>query len=202
MPKTSVELVDTILDGIVPIHLVRATSHCDGLFPLMIGLKQRGMVPLEPVEPFKSHLGLVTAWRSSAMERFNRNAIFGHPVSPIGHTTRRGLCDAVFHGVKPTDRFKELHVCHTSLFKDPYIRLTVSQQFILKTKMVVIGFLLCVPGLELPTSTFRHTTRIIMVFFWHTPLVQLVFPRVEERGKKPFFSSVSPKVLGNSHNGI
>lgn len=76
---------------------------------------------MELVELFKSYFGLVIAWRSLVMERFNRNVIFGYLVSSIGYIIRRRLGDVVFYRVKFIDRFKELYVCYIFLFKDLYI---------------------------------------------------------------------------------
>ena len=112
--------------------------------------------------------------RSPSTYRFNGNFVFWHPIFSVGHITGKGNCYAMHHRVE-TANFMELGLkLYAPLFQQPYIGLTVRQQFVLEIKNVSFGYFLVVPFVEFFFSLRGHPIGVVVGFFWHVPLVDLV----------------------------
>ena len=75
---------------------------------------------------------------------------------------------------------------HTPLFQQPYIGLTVRQQFVLEIKNISFGYFLVVPFVEFFFSLRGHPIGVVVGFVWHVPLVDLVLLSVEEMWEEAF----------------
>ena len=115
------------------------------------------------VQPFQGDSRLTDLWMP-AVQRFHGQGSGTHPMAAVGHVAGRGDGDTLFEGVEPANAPEFALEEGTRLFQDPYVGLTVFQQFGLQVKDVMRRHLLCVPSFELGTTGWFHAVGIVIMF--------------------------------------
>ena len=162
VPKASVEFVDGVGVGIVPVHVIGFGALEDHVFPTVTGVTDGHIgFPVEVRQPFQGHEGMGFALLVPSTDGFRGQLPFGHVFGAVEEVAGRGDGDAALEGVELTDLFELLAEHLASAFEQEHVRFAVSPEFLLKLEDV-LGIMRVVPLVEVSSSLDGHAFGIVV----------------------------------------
>ena len=122
VPKATVEFVDGVGVGIVPVHVIRFGAPKDHVFPTVAGVTNVHVgFSVQVRQPFQGREGMGFALGVPSTDGFRGQGTFGHVFGAVEEVTSRGDGDASFEGVEPADLFELFTEHFTSPFEQEHV---------------------------------------------------------------------------------
>ena len=191
MVETTMKLVDSTGQGIVPIHEIAVHDGADRLFTPVTDVSNAvGTGPLPGnlvflvVEPLQGLEGLVDLGASSAPQRFDGDGVGGQMVLARIQIAGTGDGDAFGHGIETGLSFKFLLKGFTAGFQQSHIRFAVLDHFLLEIKGHITTDLIRVPTSQFLFLFGHHTLGIVKFQIGDAAHVLLVVGGIEQMRKE------------------